>query len=259
MKRIAFIGTISKQHRSTQLIDLYNQSRIYNTEHDIKGVFLVCKNIILQVLEGDSAELGKAVYNARREERLEDFSIIINTDIEKGLFNSWPIRFVKQNDPVQNSFLSKLKKALLHQVAFNDSKAKELFDSVFTVRDTVVSFPPTALKASEGEPSNIRDFAAHSYLLTAWPKPTQMRLSPPVITACSALVQGSLRYDELLARNIWSSEDELQSFLTRVNGLGILQIYDVGKSTSHARVQASNDKFSQLLKKFIHSPKRQVT
>jgi hypothetical protein len=261
MKRIAFIGTITEDKGSSHLIKLYNESRVHNSENDIKGIFLIHKNIVFQVIEGEADKIAEAVYRSRRDKDLNDFSVVINTHIKEPLYKNWPLRFVNNGNASHAEFIQKLQDVLTRQIVVSNSKDKDLISAIFSIPNSVVKFPikksdATALSNDEPNANKLRDgYTGYALSVTTWPKPSQMPMSAQIIKTCSLLSRGFVNYNDLLAKQIWASEIELVKCLNSLNKLGILNATLSKDNKSQATAKPTNDRFSNLLRKFLHSPK----
>jgi hypothetical protein len=249
----------------------YDESRKFNSQHNVNGVFVVYKNIVLQVLEGEATAVANAAYRIRRDSRFERCSIIVNCDIETPYFKTWFIRLVQPGVKTPQTLLAKLKKVLENDFVFESPKDRKLYEDIFIAeRNTVPAIPIPRLKPSNDsqyqnpdEQKSTADFSKCALSISAWPKPTQMRLTPPEMKTCSLLSHQFVPYKHLLTRGIWQSEPELFRFLNKLQNAGVLQIKaasnpEVDAPESQDSTPVKSDRFSQLLKKFITTPKKQA-
>ncbi|MGB3619798.1 BLUF domain-containing protein [Ketobacter sp. MCCC 1A13808] len=293
MKRIVCIGMLplAPQSRlSAPLMSSYDESRKFNSQHDVNGVFVVYKNIVLQVLEGEATAVASAAYRIRRDSRFERCSIIVNCDIEKPYFNTWFIRLVKPGVKTPQTFLAKLKKVLEKDFVFESPKDRKLYEDIFIAERNLTPEADDSLQKNEGagpapikphpikpapitqavesapasKPANPTQFVGCALSLSSWPKPTQMRLNPKGMKTCSLLSHRYVSYQHILSKEIWPSESELVEFLIQLQDAGTLLVKTGSDADTPMPVKAQNpvpekaDRFSHLLKKFITTPKKQA-
>lgn len=260
MKRIAFIGSIVKQKETSQLMALYNESRIFNNENGVKGVFLVSKDIILQVLEGKSEKVAEATYRFRRSKYIDNFSVVLNNNIENPLFKNWPLRFVNKSNSAHCDFIQNLAKILKPKLNIQAKSDRIALDTIFDTSNTVISFPKenTDVENKNDENPVNQNFEGKALSVSGWPKATKIPMTPPLIKTCSLMSSAYIDYNELVDRKIWPTQKELNSFLHILDGLGLLKVADSEPHEEQPVAVAANDRFSSLLRRFIHPPKRQT-
>lgn len=273
MKRVACISSIKSVSedapRSFQVIELFNSTRNYNLEHAITGVFIVCKESILMVIEGESNTLGNVVFKVRNDSRLDQFSLIMNEDIDTPEFNSWGIktlnrardcneRIYEKLDTIFGSDFSvssnadkvRLEKFLLKPaqneervVCFNEAKTKKEIEA--NCKDELIS----------------HDFHDKILSISSWPKPGKIKLCPDLIRICSRLVGRPHSFDDLAANKVVPSESILVGHLISLRQVGILHEHEDQQDSplvangSNLSVQKpqSSDRFGALLKNFLTS------
>lgn len=273
MKRIVCLCTLPQSYQeslSTHLMVAYDELRKFNIEFGIKGIFIIYKNTVLLVFEGDAKAVARAAYKARQDSQFKTFSLIVNCDIEAHYFNRWSIRLVKPESRSQQSFLDQLKKELEKDFKFESPKDRKLYEDIYIAeRNTAVIPLPNKRKtiANAAAKSNVNplqknDLMGSAVSITMWPKPTQMKPTAAAMKTCSLISNRFVPYQTLLDRNIWPTESELVRFLNFLHGLGTLQLkvcHLADKSTiADPQVEhkpTEPDRFSQLIKRFITSPR----
>lgn len=273
MKRIVCLCTLpsSFQDRlSAYLMDAYDDLRKFNIENAIKGIFIVYKNTVLLVLEGEPQSVARATYKTRSDNLFKTFSIIVNCDIDAYYFNRWSIRLVKPESESQQLFLDKLKKELEKDFAFESPKDRKLYEDIYIAeRKASVTILNTSQNASQnqkipdlGTRLESSDLSGYAVSLSLWPKPTQAKLTPQAIKTCSLISNRFVPYRTIVEKQIWANESELIEFINALYRHGILSLKVHQNTESNpSQNQPSNiqpqesDRFSQLIKKFITTPR----
>lgn len=263
MKRLVSIGRLSASEaasRTEQIMNLFNEQRLFNLNLNVHGALLVNSEVVLSIFEGADEAVAQAFYQFNKLHALADFSHILNLKTDNGICNSWQLKFYRSESESCQNFVERLQTMIDQEGRFENVNAKELWlkliDSVESVNDeldkplnsqndfdpTVPMFPP---------------FEASMLALRAWPKPSQIKLTPSIMKACATLVKKPMSYPDLLNMGIWQSADDLQSFLKTTHQLGLLKTSSVTVSTSRpqpVRKVSSESRFSKLLKKLISTP-----
>jgi hypothetical protein len=278
MKRIACISTITTQTDEgdavTQLMALYNSTRVYNRENDITGVFLVSDTSCLQIMEGNAESLASAVYRMGRDPRISDFSVVMNSNTDAAEFAGWKIRIISTGTDAHLDFVARLKESLANKIqAKNDIDSTrlacffgkpELSEKLHT--PTVAA--PTPIPASISSTSKkIYDDCVLS--ISGWPRPTQMRMTPELIRLCSNLTKRPVHFERILALKLCSSTEKLTHYLSVLESLGLLKTHSsvgipnlrvvsnpsIAANTTEQAVSKTADRFSRVLRRFIASAK----
>ncbi|MDY6918988.1 MAG: BLUF domain-containing protein [Pseudomonadota bacterium] len=276
MKRIVCLCTLPQSFQdnlSAYLMDAYDDLRKFNIEYDIKGIFIVYRNTVLLVLEGEGKAVARAAYKTRMDTRFKTCSIIVNCKIETPYFNRWSIRLVKPDSESQQLFLNRLKKELEKDFVFESPKDRKLYEDIYIAeRNQVPAGAPAASGAGAPQAQELKhsDLVQYSVSLSAWPKPTQMKLTPPAMKTCSLISNRFVPYQTLIDRKIWPTEADLEQFINLLYSLETLSLkmyqQPAGVSPAQAEPQKTaeqktsekQDRFSQLIKKFITSPRSKV-
>lgn len=284
MKRIACISTIvgpsGEEDSSTKLMALYNSTRVYNRENDITGVFLVSEKNCLQIMEGSSESLANAVYRISRDDRISDFSIVMNSQTKGDEFAGWTIRFINNASASHHSFLAKLQNQCFSDIQPKSDLDRERLKCFFGHARTANKNPEKTLKkiaAYPGSNSAATETSKHYnenvVSISTWPRPTQLKMTPELIKLCSNLAKRPAHFERILAQNICSSPEKLNSYLSALERLGLLKIHAtangpnlrvIGRPSpestpeSNAAIQPTEkaaDRFSSVLRRFLASAK----
>ena len=276
MKRIACISTLISQpddgDASTQLMALYNSTRVYNREHDITGVFLVSESNCLQIMEGNSESLASAIYRIGREKRMSDLSVVMNCHTDVAEFSGWKIRFINDKADAHLDFITKLKATVADKIEAKSSADSARLERFFGRADASAERPierlaaPSVVSLDSKAPKSYEDSVVS---IASWPRPTQMRLTPELIRLCSNLIKRPAHFERILALQLCSSKATLSRYLASLDGLGLLRIHSsvsgpnlrvVDGSTAQPdmddeAVKKPSDRFSRVLRRFIASAK----
>ena len=270
MKRIACVGNLVRSNdsdHSGDIVGLFNDIRAFHSEGTLCGLFLVYDNSFLQILEGESSGIANAVYKVRKDPRLEDCHIILNESIEKPHFTHWKVKFFRPHMDSHRALLQELDSGILSACHFESRAARRCYDGFFPESFDLPVLTdvcdPEADAAAGGD--ELLDYPRYSYSINAWPKPGQVKLSPPIMRSCSLLSKQRIQYDELLKRGLWETEAELQAFLQQMIKLGVMKAYsnDSAASKVHqletkanapaAQPHKAGDRFGALMRKFLTS------
>ncbi|WP_339674051.1 BLUF domain-containing protein [uncultured Zhongshania sp.] len=278
MKRIACISTITTQpdegDASTQLMALYNSTRVYNRENDITGVFLVSDSSCLQIMEGNAESLANAIYRIGRDPRISDFSVVMNCNADAAEFAGWKIRIIGAGTDAHLDFIARLKESLADKIQAKSSTDKTRLESFFGRPELPTPTPTTTLATPTPAPANISSTSKKIYedcvvSVSAWPRPTQMRMTPELIRLCSNLTKRPAHFERILALKLCSSNEKLTHYLSVLESLGLLKTHSsvgvpnlrvvsnpsISANTAEQPVNKTADRFSRVLRRFIASAK----
>ncbi|VUD69198.1 hypothetical protein TDB9533_04564 [Thalassocella blandensis] len=279
MKRVACLSTIQSLSNDTSssfnVIDIFNSTRAYNLEHQITGSFIVNNDYVLMIVEGESTHLGNIIFKTRQDNRLMDFSMIMNVEIAEPEFTSWGIKLLKQGNEGQERIYEKL-----NNIFKDDFKAKNaidkkrlqcFLDAASKLKTNQTKVKPiessTSLKAeSSSRPAQVKDFQYQNSMisLTGWPKPGKIKLTPELIKICARLVGRPHRFEDLLQEKLVASEAALVARLNELHGLGIMRKHRVDEKPTLVGIKgglsnkprvSSTDRFSTVLKNFLSASK----
>lgn len=260
---------------------MYNSTRIYNREHDVTGVFLVSKNHVLQIIEGDGQALGNLIYRFGRDTRCQDLSVVYNQHTSSSQFQGWTIRFIGESSNNHSAFLQKLDQILAGNIDLKNPTDRQRYDVFFSglVSGTVPAPAPAgqpgieALIPTAKPPlaDNVvplaRQGARNAYQksvisLSRWPKPSQLKLTHDLIKLCSRLVGKPVLYERLCATGICQSESVLLQYLSSLDHLGLLRTHANAESPRVTevdmpvpRMEGTADRFSKVLRRFLLTTK----
>ncbi|GAB1266351.1 BLUF domain-containing protein [Aurantivibrio infirmus] len=279
MKRVACLSTIlpsaDESSASSNVIDIYNLTVNYNSDHKITGSFLVSNNFVLLVMEGDSIEVGQIVFKIRQDKRLNDFSFIHKSEISEPKFSSWGIKVLREDLKGQLTFLRKLKSILRSDLDLKSELDRERMkcflppsqastkSAEVTLKKKPVKTEPT-VTLSDGTSTQTSEFSGYAMSLNSWPTPGLIKLNGELIKICARLVRRPQPYEELLALGIFSSKGMLDKYLNDLNKLGILKkhrtiskpnLVGIKGGPPKPKQSAGVDRFSTVLKNFLKASK----
>lgn len=268
MKRIACLNTLSitseDPKASQQLVDIFNDARLYNKAQDIKGVILVAKDVVLQILEGDASTLGKALYKLSRDTHTQNASIIMNSQVDKPLFNSWRIKFFNQSNEKNEIYLKNIYQEIKQDLDITSDNDQARLDNFFNFEEAPQSIDNLEISITG-------QFAGLELSLKAWPKPSQFKPTPDLLRLCTLLSKKPTGYDSLKAMGLTQSDRLLDEYLERLKGNGLLELKPMPskndsdfaskepapiKTGTDASQAESGDRFSNVLRKFIASARK---
>jgi len=256
LKQIAYLSTFSldaaDMRFSAEMINILNASRQYNTAHDITGVIFVAGNFVLQILEGDSAELGALMYKITRDKRHHDVSIVLNRMVQARAFANWSMRFISEATELHERLLQRINAEFKCHFKVTNEMDRTRLAKMLKAANVA---PDNARQA----PSERTSFDRQMLSMSAWPRPNQLRLTSDVIYLCTNLVGKEQSYESLKSEPMFSSNEHLNSRLTAIEGLGLLRRKHLAMEpgVSHVVANRGLDRFSSVLRKFIAGAKVQ--
>ncbi|WP_460233277.1 BLUF domain-containing protein [Aurantivibrio plasticivorans] len=274
MKRVACLSTIVPSAaditNSSQVIDVFNLTRILNENHGFTGAFIVYRNYVLIVADGNSESLGNLIFKFRQDYRVSDCSVIFNREITSPAFSSWGIKVFKGSKQDHKELSARLKACLKDGLRCESPLDLERINCFFSLSGASSSKVSTSTndtlgaKSSKVEEKTLKadnkKYSTKSLFMSGWPKPGQIQLSPNLIRLCARLVGRSIAYDEILALNFFSSESELIERLAELDALGLLKQRDkpggatISKISDAPKTKAKSthsDRFGMVLKNFL--------
>ena len=274
MKRVACIGSLRSSADdptiSSQFMDIYSSLTAFNEENGIQGIFLVLGDSFFHVMEGESTKLANCIYKLNKEQRISGVSIVLNQAMEKGIFSSWSIRHMMKASDEQVKFMARLKKVIGDDLKPQSDHDQIRIDSFFgrvEMENIAVngSRSDRFSQMNAGYPAKgQKDYKNSVVYLTAWPKPSQLKLTPDYIRICSRLVSRPVEFDKLAAQKLCSSDAALTDCLSVLDGLGLLvkkkgsagtglEVVSSRSLPSARERKASSDRFGSVLRQFIES------
>ncbi|MDO3383961.1 BLUF domain-containing protein [Gilvimarinus algae] len=260
LKRIACLSSIdgpdNNNRYSEQVFNTFDTARVYNKEHDIVGVFLVFKNILLQVAEGEANELAKVIYRINRDPRISDVSIIVNEHIEKPAFSRWSIKLLSENCDAHAQHLKKIENLLKGGLNLSGAIDSIRYHKLFNMGET--SAPTSKQQIDSHEQS--APFRDTVLSMPSWPRPTQLRLDAALMKLCPLLIKKHVPYQRLVSLNLFAHEQELTELLHRLQQARALEVIAVAEPDNLRILSSQREnkapapargRFSQALRSFI--------
>ncbi|MDO6682614.1 BLUF domain-containing protein [Oceanobacter sp. 5_MG-2023] len=274
MKRIGCIGTLQTgafDNHSAYILDIFNELRSYRLSHESNGIFIAFDDNFLLILEGNPDSLATNLYRIRRDHRIKYISILFNQNINKVIFTHWRLKFFDKQSEAHADYLFNLRKKVIPSITLGSPEDQLIFDTFFPSakppeppehsHPSISEASPLACTKSPQSPASI-DFEHKLLSLSAWPKPTQLQLTPPIMKTCSLLSHHKISYQTLYNKGIWASETELKALLSALIKLGVL-IVNEAPAEQHLKVAEKSvsqpaplDRFGSLMKRFLTSSRK---
>ncbi|QPK61850.1 BLUF domain-containing protein [Methylomonas sp. LL1] len=89
----------------TDLLNILNKAQSANYQHRISGLLVYHAGKIMQMIEGDEADIKNLFANIRRDSRHTDVTVVLETDSPKRCFATWAMGFAMSdcsNGPLGN-------------------------------------------------------------------------------------------------------------------------------------------------------------
>ena len=173
-----------------------------------------------------------------------------------------------------NGVGQRLKESLADKIQAKSSTDKTRLESFFGRPELPTPTPTTTLATPTPAPANISSTSKKIYedcvvSVSAWPRPTQMRMTPELIRLCSNLTKRPAHFERILALKLCSSNEKLTHYLSVLESLGLLKTHSsvgvpnlrvvsnpsISANTAEQPVNKTADRFSRVLRRFIASAK----
>lgn len=228
------------------------KSRTYNKSKNVTSVLFVSDRICIQILEGDSNELGKLMFKVSRDDRHDNVKVLYNKKVSERLYEDWSMKLLTADTLLYNESIVKFR------LSDEDGYARisQFSNGTFVCND------PSENKQKELVASNSVDLKKYTdmYLsIKSWPKNSQFQLTSSSIRLCSLLIGKWVTFDELSQHLIYKTDIELSHNLKKLDLLGVLFVKPVSvvhlpfENTAKRPQKPKQQRFSQLLKSFIAS------
>ena len=89
LRRIVYTSQALKQFSKRSLLDLLHDARAFNTIDNITGVLMHRKGNFLQVIEGESENVGDLLTRLLSDPRHYKVKIILDSSVDRHLFSNW--------------------------------------------------------------------------------------------------------------------------------------------------------------------------
>ena len=89
LRRIVYTSQALKQFSKRSLLDLLHDARAFNTIDNITGVLMHRKGNFLQVIEGESENVGDLLTRLLSDPRHNKVKIILDSSVDRRLFSNW--------------------------------------------------------------------------------------------------------------------------------------------------------------------------
>ncbi|UTA47956.1 BLUF domain-containing protein [Simiduia sp. 21SJ11W-1] len=260
-KRIACLCSLttsdSGASRSDAITEIFADFKKHNKDEKLVGVFLVCDDVLFQLLEGESARLGNVMYHLNRSPHTENASIIINADIPSPSFTRCTLKEIDKSIDAHRYYASRIYRAIAGQMPLPTGENKQRLDALFGETeqqdDDVLASSPS--------------FKNKVLSMKSWPRPTQLRLDAALMKLCPLLIGREVAFNRLLDLNVLGNEQELVVNLEKLRAADALIVsarkppdnlhhLPVKPAQEQATPPAENEglgRFSSALKSFINN------
>ena len=234
------------------LVNVLMNARIYNRARNVTGVLFVSDRICVQILEGDSNELGRLMFKISRDSRHDDVKVLYNRKATERLYGDWSMKLLSAGTLLYQESITKFQ--------LSDEEA---YARIVKHTNGIFSFTESNKKqiaTVKGKHSiGAKRYTESCLSMNSWPKASQLQLTSRSIRLCSLLIDKWVTFDDLSQRLIFSSDIELNRNLEKLDSLGILFTRPISATDLASENMAipqqkpKKKRFSQLLKGFISS------
>lgn len=234
------------------LVNVLMKARIYNKSKSITSVLFVSDRTCIQVLEGDSNELGKLMFKVSRDDRHHNVKVLYNKKVSERLYGDWSMKLLTTDTSLYNESIVKFR--LSDEDGY--TRVSPYSNGIFVCAE------PCKNERKEVKTSNsigLKKYTNMRISIKSWPKSSQLQLTNSSMRLCSLLMGKWVAFDELSRRLIFKSDIELSHNLEKLDFLGILLVKPMSvvnlslENTGRQQPESKPHRFSQLLKNFIAS------
>lgn len=254
INRLVYISKLSLSvddpKYARMLVNVLMKARIYNKSKNVTSVLFVSDRTCIQILEGESNELGKLMFKISRDDRHDDVKVLYNKKVSERLYSDWYMKLLTADTSLYSESIAKFR------LADEDGYARVSQHS----NDTFVCAKPSESKQKEvitNDGIDAKEYANMCLSIKSWPKSSQLQLTSSGTRLCSLLIGKWVTFDDLSKHLIYKSETELNHNLKKLDLLGVLFVKPVSVVNlpleNTVRRQQKTHRFGQLLKSFIAS------
>ena len=96
-----------------QIEDILKTARNFNSKNDVSGCLVFSKGYFIQLLEGSKDTIKELMDNIDRDKRHTDIDILSEGEMEKRIFDTWDMAYLKPSEKMQSDKAVEIKKTLL--------------------------------------------------------------------------------------------------------------------------------------------------
>ena len=234
------------------LVNVLMKARIYNKSKNVTSALFVSDRTCIQILEGDSNELGKLMFKISRDDRHDHVKVLYNKKVSERLYEDWSMKLLTADTLLYNESIVKFR--LSDEDGY--THISQLSNGAF-VCDAPSKNKQKSLMASNS--TGLKKYTDMCLSIKSWPKSSQLQLTSSSIRLCTLLMGKWVTFDELSQHLIYKSDTELRHNLEKLDLLGVLFVKPVSvvnlslENTVSRPQKPKQHRFSQLLKSFIAS------
>ncbi len=95
---LIYNSVASPELTSKDVLDILEESRLFNSKNDITGCLLYHKGEFLQLLEGEKSIVQNIYGKIEKDKRHHNVSLLLKNDIPRKAFNNWSMAFNELSD-----------------------------------------------------------------------------------------------------------------------------------------------------------------
>ena len=95
---LIYTSIASSDLTSKDIVDILEESRLFNSKNDITGCLLYYKGEFLQILEGEKSVVLNIYRKIDKDRRHHNVSLLLKNDIPRRAFNNWSMAFKELSD-----------------------------------------------------------------------------------------------------------------------------------------------------------------
>lgn len=93
IRQYLYFSLAARSFGEPELGEMLQEFRDANAKHDITGMLIYVGNYFIQHIEGPNAEIGQLAENIRNDDRLRDFTCLIDNRVSERIYPDWCMGF----------------------------------------------------------------------------------------------------------------------------------------------------------------------
>ena len=96
-----------------QIEEILETARNFNSKNDLSGCLVFSRGYFIQLLEGSKDTIKELMDHIDRDNRHTDIDILSEGEMEKRIFDTWDMAYLKPSEKMQSDRALEIKKTLL--------------------------------------------------------------------------------------------------------------------------------------------------
>lgn len=93
IRQLLYFSLTSRDLSEQDLLDLLKASRARNIDHEVTGLLIYVGHYFVQHIEGAPAKIEQLASNIKADDRISDFTVLLDVESENRVFPNWLMGF----------------------------------------------------------------------------------------------------------------------------------------------------------------------